>query len=157
MVFEGNLSEKCMVWLEREMKKSAVAAGLISCGVISIPIILMGIFISKWELLFLLIPVTIVILAACTLSTDTRKNVMNNIPIKIEIGSTGLAMETRTVFVRRNMDDVKKVWDFGEWYQITFYFGYKNAFFICQKDLIKEGTIEEFEEMFADKLVRKSR
>lgn len=157
MVFEGNLSEKCMVWLEREMKKSAVAAGLISCGVISIPIILMGIFISKWVLLFLLIPVTIVILAACTLSTDTRKNVMNNIPIKIEIGSTGLAMETRTVFVRRNMDDVKKVWDFGEWYQITFYFGYKNAFFICQKDLIKEGTIEEFEEMFADKLVRKSR
>ena len=155
MVFEGNLSEKCTVWLEREMKKSAVAAGLISCGVISIPIILMGIFISKWVLLFLLIPVTIVILVACTLSTDTRKNVMNNIPIKIEIGSTGLAMETRTVFVRRNMDDVKKVWDFGEWYQITFYFGYKNAFFICQKDLIKQGTIAEFEEMFADKLVRK--
>ena len=27
---------------------------------------------------------------------------------------------------------------------------------MCQKDLIVEGTIEEFEELFADKLVRKT-
>ena len=55
----------------------------------------------------------------------------------------------------KNLSNVKKVVDMGEWYKIYFYFPYKSNLFICQKDLLVKGTIEEFEELFSDKIIRK--
>ncbi len=40
---------------------------------------------------------------------------------------------------------------------VIFYLPNFNRRFICQKDLITEGTIEEFEEIFKDKIVRKTK
>lgn len=51
--------------------------------------------------------------------------------------------------------DAKIVYDFGEFYAIKFYFGNKNNKFICQKDLITKGTLEEFEVLFEGKIERK--
>lgn len=51
---------------------------------------------------------------------------------------------------------VKKVLDYGEFYYIMVNrFDFVNGVF-CQKNLITEGTIEEFEAIFKDKLVRKT-
>ena len=52
------------------------------------------------------------------------------------------------------LDDVTKVEDFGDYY--TFYFNNRisGLGFIAQKDLITQGTIEEFEEIFEEALVR---
>ena len=47
-----------------------------------------------------------------------------------------------------------EVIDMGAWYKFKYNLTI-NVFTVCQKDLIVEGTIEEFEELFADKLVRK--
>ena len=53
------------------------------------------------------------------------------------------------------MDEVKRVEDYGDFYRIIFYFPHCDRFCICQKDLITQGTIEEFEEMFAGYIVKK--
>lgn len=51
---------------------------------------------------------------------------------------------------------VKKVLDYGEFYYIMVNrFDFANGVY-CQKSLITEGTIEEFEAIFKDKLVRKT-
>lgn len=52
------------------------------------------------------------------------------------------------------LDDVTKVEDHGDYY--AFYFGNRvsGLGFIAQKDLITQGTIEEFEEIFEEVLVR---
>ena len=55
----------------------------------------------------------------------------------------------------RSIDDVKKVIDMGEFYDIIFYFPNQWANCICQKDLLVEGTIEEFEKLFEGLIVRK--
>lgn len=55
----------------------------------------------------------------------------------------------------RFLKDVKKVVDMGDWYKIYFYFPNKSNIFICQKDLIIQGTIDEFERLFQEKIVRK--
>ena len=55
----------------------------------------------------------------------------------------------------KNLNQVKKVVDFGEWYKIFFIFPYKSQRFVCQKDLLVQGTIEEFEAVFEGKIVRK--
>ena len=55
----------------------------------------------------------------------------------------------------KSLEDVKKVIDYGTFYVINFYFGgvYSG---ICQKDLLIEGGLEEFEKLFEDKLVRQT-
>lgn len=55
----------------------------------------------------------------------------------------------------RSVDDVKKVIDGEEWYHIKFYFDARSPYFICQKSLLRQGTLQQFEQLFADKMVKK--
>lgn len=50
------------------------------------------------------------------------------------------------------IENIKAVMDYGDFYKIV---RSLKANCIIQKDLIVEGTIEEFEELFHDKIVRK--
>lgn len=43
--------------------------------------------------------------------------------------------------------------DYGEFYYLEIYA--KVSAYVCPKNLLAEGSIEKFEEMFADSLVRK--
>ena len=53
------------------------------------------------------------------------------------------------------ISDVVKVKDLGYAYHICFSKNSAMKFCICQKDLLVEGSIEDFERMFKGKLVRK--
>ena len=50
--------------------------------------------------------------------------------------------------------DAKTLRDFGEYYEIVFPFGKVSDKFVCQKNLLTKGTLEEFEALFAGKLIR---
>lgn len=50
--------------------------------------------------------------------------------------------------------DVRKVIDHGEFYELLFPFGKKSEKFICQKELLSKGTLEEFEALFIGKIQR---
>ncbi len=58
-------------------------------------------------------------------------------------------------FTTRKTEHIKHILDYGDFYIIKFYFPNHWVDCICQKDLILEGTIEEFEQMFEDKIIRK--
>ena len=51
--------------------------------------------------------------------------------------------------------NIKKVVDMGNWYKIYFCFPHKSNIFLFQKDLIVQGTIEEFENIMYGKIVPK--
>ena len=53
----------------------------------------------------------------------------------------------------REVTDVKSVIDYGDFYYLEIYA--KVSAYVCRKDLLAEGSIEKFEEMFSDSLVRK--
>lgn len=55
---------------------------------------------------------------------------------------------------QRKITDVKVVRDYGEFYDIIFSFGKVSEYFVCQKDLLSEGTLEEFEALFKCKIER---
>lgn len=55
------------------------------------------------------------------------------------------------------LEEVKEVRDYGEFYSLIFRLGNYSTYFICQKDLLTKGTIEEFEALFEGKVVRKVR
>ena len=76
----------------------------------------------------------------------------------IEIDKTRVRCESpyhALPFVEISMYEVKKVIDYGECYFII-YTDVAQAI-VCQKDLIKEGTLEEFEALFAGKIKRRCR
>ena len=65
-------------------------------------------------------------------------------------------VENEDFCVTKNLSEVTVVYDMGEWYHIHFGCKYDRwARFICQKDLIQGATIEEFEKLFENKIVRK--
>ena len=67
---------------------------------------------------------------------------------------TIVSVNSESSEVFRMIDDIVEVKDYGEFY--TFKFNSQRAFitFIAQKDLITHGTIEEFEEIFEEVMVR---
>lgn len=54
------------------------------------------------------------------------------------------------------VDDVKMVVDHGEFYEIIFPFGKVSDKFICQKDLLTQGSLQSFEELFKGKVIKKN-
>lgn len=63
--------------------------------------------------------------------------------------------ESRLVSGSKFISRVKRVIDAGEWYYIIFKFGDIGNSWICQKNLLTQGTIEDFEKLFEGKIVRK--
>ena len=57
--------------------------------------------------------------------------------------------------ISQKVSQVKVVYDCGEYYDIRFVSKYCSPVFICQKDLISKGTIEEFESIFSGKIIHK--
>lgn len=51
------------------------------------------------------------------------------------------------------ISDVKIVKDYGVFYELVFPFGNLSDKFICQKELLTKGTLQEFEELFESKIV----
>ena len=58
---------------------------------------------------------------------------------------------------KKALSRVKKVIDAGEWYYIVFKWSGINTNFVCQKNLLQQGTLEEFEALFEGKIVRQYR
>ena len=51
---------------------------------------------------------------------------------------------------------VERVLDYGEWYYFIFNYANRDLYFVCQKSLLTNGTLEEFEELFEGKIERRT-
>ena len=54
----------------------------------------------------------------------------------------------------RDVSEVKEVIDYGKWYYIKFTYFARNPRFVCEKALLCQGTLEEFEKIFKGKINR---
>ncbi|MDD6054239.1 MAG: hypothetical protein PUB81_02725 [Clostridiales bacterium] len=161
--FKGRLSNKCKKYLI----KSSWQLGFFVVIAVCIPFIILSIVLSimdDWVYLVMLLPIGLFIFFA-SLKPETRAyRELYGKNGKIYDGELTwhITIERDIMFAEgiqrsetKNLSNVKKVVDMGEWYKIYFYFPYKSNLFICQKDLLVKGTIEEFEELFSDKIIRK--
>ncbi len=153
--FYGVLSDECKLERARELARVNGRIFLIATIVLSVPLLFFGIKNGVWYLAvglsFLLAVMTIV-------AYRPEKRLLNlKIPSKVLI-------ENGTIFVSsvggkgrmraRPLKKVKTVIDRGSYYMIVFKFGDITNSCLCQKDLMKQGTIEEFEKLFPGKIVR---
>jgi hypothetical protein len=56
-----------------------------------------------------------------------------------------------------SINEVRKVIDYGDFYSIRIKQQYEFGVFLCQKDLLTKGSIEEFEKTFKGKIIRKGK
>lgn len=91
---------------------------------------------------------------AVTFIPKSKKEQKSLIPKRIFTESDYIISIADKYEEARNINDVRYVRDFGEFYEIVFPFGKVSEKFICQKDLLSKGSIEEFEDLFGDKIVR---
>ena len=73
-------------------------------------------------------------------------------PSKVTINTqTGeITTQSSQFYAESSIDDVVKILDKGEWY--LFYVKSRDGRYICQKDLLITGTLDEFEKIFKDKI-----
>ena len=108
---------------------------------------------SESETEILVFTILMTIIAVIILIIPFKTNIEWNVNVKISTDNIEYSPPVCIEPTIIPLEKVKKVIDEGDCYQII-YVEYSNAI-ICQKDLLVQGTLEEFEEIFKDKLVSK--
>ncbi len=151
--FNGYISEKA--------KKYFIKKGIIlgqNLALSSVALILPIIFtlaleMKNWLLLclycslFIIIPVLVRI-------PKSKKEQLSITPKRIFVEGEFIICVADKYTESRLIRDAKQVRDFGEFYEIVFPFGKISDKFICQKNLLTKGTLEQFESLFNGKLQR---
>lgn len=148
--FRGEISENCRRYIVKKESKNARIGMAIVAGVFCVPIVILAI---TWHwIIVMAIPVLIlsVILAGIP---PKKNNYSLIIPERIVIDNDVIVSESKKFRYDRMIYHVKKIVDMGDWYHIFFYYRYRSPRFICEKDLITQGTIDEFEKIFQGKIV----
>ena len=146
--FNGEISGNSRQFFFRIQSKGMVMASSITAVIFLIPTILAAIY---WDALALLFIIPLAMMVAFSFI-----HYDNCLPKRIFIDTEE---ETIVHFSKQGerfhmLSTVKCVKDYGEWYHLEFNYSDRDMYFVCQKSLLTQGRIEEFEELFAGKLVR---
>lgn len=162
--FQGSISEKNQLDRMKKLDKKVTQVSILGLIFIWLVVIAIGlplrILQDLWgELIFC----SLIMLTVPILSAYTPKEVVLRFRLSphIIITEKDLSIELRSngkeVWRTRKISKVKKVLDCGEVYYIIFKFGDITNSWICQKNNIINGTIEEFESLFQTKLVKETK
>ena len=155
--FYGEYSETSKKFL---LKQNAVLGMIVSLMValILVTILLfLAIAFKFWMILFFLFPIIITVILTVMAPYIQKNKTLNQIvPEKIEINEMEdyLCVYFKNTIISKKLQEVKKVIEMEEWYILKLSFP-KLSGFLCQKNLLKEGTIQEFEKIFEGKIIRK--
>jgi hypothetical protein len=150
--FKGNISDKCKKYIWNRETKIVSLSCIILSLIFSGAVIVVAIKVNLIVLLFLLLAIGFAVLGSIP-----QKGIDERIPQSVSIENNEILFVSETNSKSHSVSDVKKVIDMGEWYVIDLYFPNKNLYCVCQKDLLTEGSAEEFETLFARRLVRNSK
>jgi len=154
--FEGELSGESKNFLMRTLFKMHLVAGIINLVLWTVIFIAVA-WITSYTLLlwFMILPVFWAVALILPPSKKAQRTFMPT-AIFIDLDEKMIVHQCEGAAERfHSISSVNRVDDYGEWYHFVFEFGDRDVLFVCQKDLIVEGTIEEFESLFEGKIVRK--
>ncbi len=144
--FEGQLNEECKKFLKRQKFFAAVVSIAFSFTTTAPIIIVFALAVTKWIFLCLILLLAFFIYQYYY---DRMGYPISIIVSQDYIKGIG---EKQYQEYSTSIEKVVEVIDMGSWFRIKLDFKI-NMFLICQKDLLVEGTLDEFEEIFKDKLV----
>ena len=153
--FSGEMSEISKNLIICANRKGGTLIGAMIAIFFLIPILILTFVWSPFALLFI-IPLVFVVALAGIPPKDLNKIAPYEILTEeFDDGTYLVAVFTDGHYLKKSLNSIKRIIDLGEAYYISFrtrpyYFN-----FLCQKDLLVEGTLEEFEQLFDGKIIRK--
>lgn len=149
--FKGELSTNCKNYiLHKEVRLGVIVASTVAI-IFLIPTLLLT-FLWDWIAIFAILP--LIMLVLFSLVRPTKKSYGIILPTRIKIESDIIISEGDKFSYECPLNEVKYIVDYGEWYHIFFNYKYRNQRFVCQKDLLVEGSIEDFDKIFAGKIIK---
>ena len=152
--FKGELTGECRKFFLRVQRKINLQFTAIVSILFLTAIILLGVFLNPIVLCGLIAIPLIFVLALFSPSKGEEKKIT---PKRIYIDT-----EEKTIVLECNaqerfhmINSVEKVLDYGDWYHFVFRFEDRDPYFICQKNLLAQGSLAEFEALFAGKLEKR--
>ena len=153
--FDGNFSQECKKHIQKQHSKVAFAAALITSIIFSAILVAVSIVTGMWIIMSFEIALIYMMIVTAIPKVNTPDKQAQKYCVSMTIYPDSIDISSELVYQSRKIDDIKKIVDYGNWYQFYFYFSERSFYFICQKDRIVEGTIEDFEERFKEFIERK--
>lgn len=157
--FYGELSEKCRARVAKKVSRNNGGLFLIATAVMGALLLIWGARNQYLHYSALLVAglVLMTVSAYRTPLKKLRSGASPTVKVTIDGGNVTVTSSNNPKITKKeSLSNVKRVLDFGEWYEIFFRFGDISNAVICQKSLICVGTVEDFETLFEGKIVRKS-
>ena len=154
--FYGDLSDKNKRILLKFNMLTNMVAGLSTCIIFTAITIIIAAVSNYWIIAWLiLLYIAVTILAICSPYFQKEKTVQLIMPEKISISDETIYYSINNRLITKPISYVKKVIDYGDHYLIKFSFPKLDGY-LCQKNLLKSGSLTEFEDLFSDRLVKQS-
>lgn len=152
--FSGEFSEKNKNYLLKQNSMVGFLASLVVAIIFGIIIITIAAIYDFWIItIFLIVLVFLIAIATMAPYIQKKKTLNLLLPKKISIDENGnIYFDLDSHTISRSINDIKEIIDTDESYYIKFRFP-KVSGFICQKDLLKNGTIEQFEQIYKYKII----
>ncbi len=155
IIFDGYLSgEAKKHFINKMLNKGSLAIVIILLLTIPIWAFLssaVGAFIEVMITLLSLIVLSPLVFRVCVSKKEKQRINLKKVIINEELVN---AISDKSI-ICNSISEVKEVRDFGEYYDVVFPAKRFTSVYICQKNLLSKGTIEEFESVFSGKIVRK--
>lgn len=151
--FYGEVSEQNKKIIINKQRKIFFCASIIPVLLGVCITIILAIKIHLIYLLFLIPLLFFLIIPFMPLSKRTLDLI---IPTKIIIYDDFIISEGNKFKCVKKYSDIKSIIDYGSYYFIYFKWPKKSYKFLCQKNLLIAGRIEDFEKYFQSKLSKKS-
>ena len=152
--FNGYLSGSAEKHFKRQERKLTVVV-LVTTFCIFLPVAIY-LSLTTENLIFVLALVFGVLFMSVLLIFPSKKVSKELLTKRIYTDEEFIVFETDKSEGYRRIEDASCVIDHGEFYEIVYPYGKKTNNFMCQKDLLCVGTIEEFELLFESKIIRKN-
>ena len=151
--FSGLLTGESEKYFHNKAVKFGLGIILTALGLFLPGVIALGVFGGIEEILYGYLAISVFLIAFCILPKG-KKNRIAITPKKIHTDGESITVISDKYAETKFIDDIKIVYDRGDFYEIMFRIGNYSEKFICQKNLLTKGSLEEFEELFGDKLVK---
>ena len=153
IAFDGYISGKAKNFYRKKSRRMGRNIFFFSMGIFSPAIIVLAINFESWVViigyisLFAIVPLLFMI-------PQGEKADRAMTPKRIYTDGEYIVCIADKVTESRLINDVKQVNEYDEFYELVFPFGKLSEKFICQKSLLSEGALEDFEKLFDGKLKR---
>lgn len=152
--FNGMITGEAEKFYWKKSRDLGLKVLLVSIALVSPTFVMIGIQIHSH--IPILICVCMLFLAPVLVHIpQSRKQKEEFTPRRIYTEDDAIIAMTQNGIERKYIEDAKCVYDHGEFYEFVFPFGKVSDKFICQKSLLTKGTLEDFEYLIGDKLIRK--